>query len=126
MSEFGYTTLLAVAFAACGIIGAFVAYDKGRNPFAWFLFCAVFPVMLPVLLFLKPVHEVPGMIKRCPECGKFLTVGKTYCSECDRHVEETALKQNAVKAESGDTGEIPPPADSMAVSNGEPAGGVQD
>jgi hypothetical protein len=126
MSEFGYTTLLAVAFAASGIIGAFVAYDKGRNPFGWFLLCAVLPIMLPVLLFLKPIHEVPGMIKRCPECGVFLTVGKDYCSKCDRQVENTELKKNAVKADSGDAEKIVPPADSVSVTENGSAGGAQD
>ena len=55
MSEFIFITLF---FGIPGLIGFVMARKRGKNPFLWGVFCAVFPFVLLVLkMQYKPLDK---------------------------------------------------------------------
>ena len=41
-----------------GLIGAWLAGKKGRSKFGWFILCAILPLLIIVIIFIKPAKEV--------------------------------------------------------------------
>ena len=70
-----------------GGIGAWLAGNKGRSKFVWFLLCAVLPLLIVVIIFLKPAKEVAGKIKQCPLCKEFIKWDATVCRYCHSAIE---------------------------------------
>ncbi|GAB4388868.1 MAG: zinc ribbon domain-containing protein [Thermodesulfovibrionales bacterium] len=68
-----------------GVIGAIVADRKGRSWVAWGLLCWAFPLLLVVLVFLRPALS-PGATKRCPHCGEVIRHEATVCRYCKREL----------------------------------------
>jgi len=78
--------------AAIGLIPATVAYRKGHDFFAWWLFGgALFIVALPAAILLKPdMAELErrqleqGTVKRCPYCEELVKHEARVCKHCGR------------------------------------------
>lgn len=75
-----------IFFALPGIIGARVAWSKGRNWFGWLLLCFFFPPTLIVCLFQAPLREVPGQYRKCPKCGEYLKWREQTCKYCQAEI----------------------------------------
>lgn len=73
---------IAVFFLLPGLIGAWIARSKGRNPFTWFLLNFLFPPTLMVTIFQKPLRAVPGHYRQCPKCREFVKWRETVCKYC--------------------------------------------
>ncbi len=43
-----------------GLIGAWLAGKKGRSKFGWFILCAILPLLIIIIIFIKPAKEVEG------------------------------------------------------------------
>lgn len=65
-----------------GSIGGFMAADRGRTILGWCALSALFPPFLLVLYFLKPLCEIEGMFRKCPECGELIKWQALYCKHC--------------------------------------------
>ena len=74
----------------CGIIGAVLAGNRGRSKFGWFLLCAILPLLIILIIFLKPAKEVEGKVKQCPKCKEFVKWDATICRYCRSPVESVA------------------------------------
>lgn len=73
---------IAVFFLLPGLIGARLAWSKGRSPFIWFLLNFLFPPTLMVTLFQKPLRAVPGHYRQCPKCKEFVKWREAVCKYC--------------------------------------------
>ncbi len=73
--------LILIMVVPC-LIGAFLAYRRGRNIVGWGVLCAVFPIFLLVIYFNKPLREVPGAFRRCTSCGEFFPWKSAACKYC--------------------------------------------
>lgn len=71
-----------VFFLLPGIIGARLAWTKGRNPLGWFALNVLFPPTLMVTIFQKPVRPVQGHYRQCPNCREFVKWRETTCKYC--------------------------------------------
>ena len=67
---------------AAGMLGGFMAADRGRRVAAWCLLCALLPPFLLILYFARPLHEVDGIFKRCPKCGELIKWHASVCKYC--------------------------------------------
>jgi hypothetical protein len=65
-----------------GIVGARVAWTKGRNWLGWFLLCGCFPPTLMIALFNGPLREVQGHYRQCPNCREYLKWRDPKCKYC--------------------------------------------
>lgn len=68
-----------------GIVAAIVADRKGRNWAAWGALCAVFPILLVVVLLLPPVLA-RGTTKKCPHCAEIIRHDASLCKHCGREL----------------------------------------
>ncbi|GFE59314.1 hypothetical protein [Geobacter sp. AOG1] len=66
-----------------GAVGGWLAANRARNVIGWCLLCALFPVFLLVIYFHKPLREVPGKFRQCPNCREFLKWRDTVCKYCN-------------------------------------------
>lgn len=73
--------ILIVMLTPC-IIGAFFAYQRGRNIIGWGVLSALFPIFLLVIYFHKPLREVRGGFKHCSSCGEFIKWKAVSCKYC--------------------------------------------
>jgi hypothetical protein len=71
--------VLVVVF---GVAGGVLAYNRGRSLPGWCILCALCPLFLVVIYFLKPLREVPGAFKRCGSCGQFIRWRDAACRHC--------------------------------------------
>ncbi|MDD2732435.1 MAG: hypothetical protein PHF56_00725 [Desulfuromonadaceae bacterium] len=73
---------------AAGIAGGFLAADRGRRVVGWCLLCALFPPLLLLLYFARPLREVEGMFRKCLKCGGLIKWRSTVCKFCKSEVTE--------------------------------------
>jgi hypothetical protein len=74
---------LIVLYVAAGMLGGWVARQKGRNPVFWGLLTAIFPLFLVAIVFL-PARLAPGRTRRCPHCGALTGTDSPACERCGR------------------------------------------
>lgn len=67
---------------AAGIIGGFMAANRGRSVPFWCVICALLPPFLLLLYFARPLHEVEGMYRQCPKCGELIKWHAPVCRHC--------------------------------------------
>jgi len=67
-----------------GIIGVIIAGTKGRNQFAWFAWCFLFPLIgLVVLLCMSNLKKRElKETKTCPKCAERVKLGAMVCKHC--------------------------------------------
>ncbi|MCM0081535.1 hypothetical protein L4X63_08045 [Geomonas sp. Red32] len=73
---------IVVFFVIPGLVGGWIAWTKGRNPFLWFLLNTLFPPTLMVTIFQGPARAVPGRYRECPNCHEFSKWRETVCRFC--------------------------------------------
>ena len=73
-----------------GVVGGCLAANRGRNVVGWCLLCALFPIFLLVIYFHKPLREVEGKFKRCPNCKEFIKWQEPVCKYCS--TEQTRVR----------------------------------
>ncbi|KAF0215909.1 MAG: hypothetical protein FD174_3919 [Geobacteraceae bacterium] len=66
-----------------GILGGWLAANRGRNIAGWCILCAFFPIFLMVIYFHKPLKEVEGKFKRCSSCHEFIKWREDICKYCN-------------------------------------------
>jgi hypothetical protein len=71
-----------VVVAMFGVAGGWMAANRGRNIVGWCLLCVLFPVFLMVIYFNKPLREVEGKFKLCPNCKEFIKWCEPVCKYC--------------------------------------------
>lgn len=74
-------------FVLPGLIGGWIASAKGRSMIGWFFLCCFFPPTLMVIVFQKPLREVPGHYRLCP-CGEFFKWRLPACPYCGKEAPE--------------------------------------
>ena len=79
MSQWAF---VGIFFILPGLLGAWIARTKGRNPLLWFLLNCLFPPTLMVTIFQRPLREVKGHYRRCPRCREFSKWRETSCRFC--------------------------------------------
>ena len=70
-----------------GIIGGIIARRKGRSDTVWFFLCFFLPLLILVILFLKPAGEVKGKIRQCPYCKEYIKWHAVVCKHCSSNLE---------------------------------------
>jgi hypothetical protein len=86
--------LLFIVVLAAGIIGGFMAADRGVP--VWCILCALLPPLLLLLYFAGPLHEDEGMLKKCNKCGELINLRAASCKYCDSDqagIEDTTLSE---------------------------------
>lgn len=73
---------IGVFFLLPGLIGAWIAYTKGRNPLMWFLLNFCFPPTVMVTFFQRPLRPVDGHYRQCQKCREFSKWRETSCRFC--------------------------------------------
>jgi hypothetical protein len=76
------SAVIFVFFILPGIVGARLAWTKGRNWLGWFLLNCCFPPTMMMVLFQGPLREVPGHYRQCPACREYLKWRETVCKYC--------------------------------------------
>ena len=76
------TILLFLIIISAGVIGGFLAADRGRKVAGWCLLCALFPPSLLFLYFARPLREVEGIFRKCPRCGAIIRWRASECKFC--------------------------------------------
>ena len=71
--------------ALIGILGAVIAFRKGRNPFFWGLVCFIFPLLIFVIGIAPPLIK-SGKTKQCPDCKRVLQKTDTNCRYCGKEM----------------------------------------
>lgn len=74
--------LIFMVVIVAGMIGGFMAADRGRRVFFWCLLCALLPPFLLVLYFSRPLCEVDGMYRKCSKCGELIKWHERVCKYC--------------------------------------------
>lgn len=69
-------------FGLPGVIGAWLAYTRGKNPLLWGLLSAPFPFFAFILWFQKPDREISGRFRKCPDCGNVYPWKMNTCKYC--------------------------------------------
>jgi hypothetical protein len=65
-----------------GIIGAWIARTKGRNPLLWFLVNGLFAPTLMITIFQGPARAVDGHYRQCSKCREYSKWRETECRFC--------------------------------------------
>lgn len=82
LQQFQQIAFITIFFILPGIIGAWLAWTKGRNPLLWFLLNTCFPPTLMVTIFQGPVRPVAGHYRQCPKCSRYSKWRDTVCRFC--------------------------------------------
>ncbi len=83
----GYVKPEVVIFlivAVSGICGGWMAANRGRNFIGWSLLAGLLPVFLLVIYFSRPLCQVEGKFRSCPNCKEFVRWRAVVCKNC-RH-----------------------------------------
>lgn len=78
---------IALFFLFPGVVGAWIARSKGRNPLLWFLLNFAFPPTLMVTIFQGPIRPVKGHYRQCPSCREYGKWRETVCRFCGTALE---------------------------------------
>lgn len=73
---------IALFFGVPGVLGAWLAHARGKNPLLWGLVSAPFPFFVFILWFQKPDHEIPGYFRKCKGCGGIYPWKQEVCKYC--------------------------------------------
>jgi hypothetical protein len=73
---------MGVFFLLPGLVGARIAWTKGRNPLLYFLFNCIFPPTLMITLFQNPKRPVEGHYRLCSKCQEYNKWQQTTCKYC--------------------------------------------
>lgn len=73
---------IGVFFVLPGVVGARLAWSKGRNPLLWLVINTLFPPTLMVTIFQKPRRPVQGQYRQCPKCQEYSKWRETECRFC--------------------------------------------
>lgn len=65
-----------------GVIGGFMAANRGRKVAFWCLLCALFPPFLLFLHYSRPLCEVEGKFRRCQSCKEMIKWHEPVCKYC--------------------------------------------
>jgi hypothetical protein len=65
-----------------GVVGGILAANRGRRVVGWCLLCALFFPLLLYIYFAKPLCEVEGEFRKCPDCGEFFKWDEPVCTFC--------------------------------------------
>lgn len=76
-----YILLLTIA----GIVGGIIAGRKGRSPVWWFILCALFPLLIIVIIALPPTVSI-GYTKKCLYCAEIIKADAIVCKHCGREL----------------------------------------
>jgi len=79
---------IAVFFGLPGILGAWLARTRGKNPLLWGLLSAPFPFFVFVLWLQKPAVEVPGYFRKCQSCSGIYPWKLHACNYCGKAADE--------------------------------------
>lgn len=71
-----------VFFAVPGVVGARIAWTKGRNPLLWLVVNGLFAPTLMVTIFQGPARAVPGHYRQCPSCHGYSKWRESVCKYC--------------------------------------------
>lgn len=82
--------LLFLIVLVAGVIGGCMAANRGRKVVVWCLLCALFPPLLLLIYFAKPLREVEGKFRRCSNCRELITWHEPVCKYCQS--EQTGVK----------------------------------
>lgn len=80
--ELQQVAFIGLFFVLPGVVGARLAWTKGRNPLVWLLLNTFFPPTLMVTIFQGPVKPVPGHYRQCPKCAGFTKWRENSCKYC--------------------------------------------
>lgn len=64
------------------VIGGVMGANRGRSVVGWCLLCALFPPLLLYIYFARPLREVEGKFRKCPNCGALFKWGEPVCPNC--------------------------------------------
>lgn len=82
---------LFLVIVAAGIAGGFLAADRGRRVAGWCLLCALFPPILLLLYFARPLREVEGIYRKCPKCAALIRWHASVCRFCNAKQDRRAF-----------------------------------
>ena len=74
---------IVLFFGIPGVLGAYMARTRGKNPLVWGLVSAPFPFAVFILWYQKPKKEVPGYFRHCNHCGEVYPWKNTHCKYCN-------------------------------------------
>lgn len=80
--------ILFLILTGLGCLAASIAKSKGRSEPIWENLGYVFPIVLFILPFLKPIAPVPGKWKECPACASIIKENAQVCPHCQRDIGE--------------------------------------
>ncbi len=73
---------LILVMAVPALIGGRMAFGRGLLWPVWGIACGIFPVIILVIWLKKPVKEVKGFFRRCPDCGEWIKWREEPCRHC--------------------------------------------
>jgi hypothetical protein len=77
-----WITFIGMFFLLPGLIGAWIARTKGRNPLLWFVINGLLAPTLMITIFQGPVRAVPGYYHQCSKCREYSKWRETVCRFC--------------------------------------------
>ncbi|WP_082936364.1 zinc ribbon domain-containing protein [Halodesulfovibrio spirochaetisodalis] len=79
--------VLLIIWIGFGFWAASIAKSKARSPLLWGILAFLFPIVLFILPFLKPIAPVPGKWKECPACASIIKEDAKVCPHCQRDID---------------------------------------